>query len=211
MTTRSFSHPLFNCYHPQIKKNFKCRCGKSYKTAQGLRQHVHHQHPPTSSLTPSPSPKSTTTSPTTNQATALTNVSRTTATSIPSSALITSNAVGITVQSANVIVEPIPTAAAVPSSNGHGGPNRVMMEPVTTLNGTATMMSSVVGAPPLTPTTPPAASVIAPAPAGFTIVTLPSTVQIDGGTTIVSSQQQQVTGAVVMTTTRVSEGGISAL
>jgi hypothetical protein len=31
-----------------IRKPFKCRCGKSYKTSQGLRHHTINFHPPVS-------------------------------------------------------------------------------------------------------------------------------------------------------------------
>lgn len=32
----------------RVRKPFKCRCGKSYKTAQGLRHHTINFHPPVS-------------------------------------------------------------------------------------------------------------------------------------------------------------------
>ncbi|XP_077996588.1 juxtaposed with another zinc finger protein 1-like [Glandiceps talaboti] len=36
----------------KVRKGYKCRCGKSYKSSQGLRQHHATQHPPTA--TPAP-------------------------------------------------------------------------------------------------------------------------------------------------------------
>ncbi|XP_071788311.1 juxtaposed with another zinc finger protein 1-like [Asterias amurensis] len=71
----------------KVKKSYKCRCGKSYKSAQGLRQHVNIQHPPTT-LTPSASPKP--------QQTAVT-----TATPI-----LSANQLGLALQSANLIEQP---------------------------------------------------------------------------------------------------------
>lgn len=32
----------------RVRKPFKCRCGKSYKTSQGLRHHTINFHPPVS-------------------------------------------------------------------------------------------------------------------------------------------------------------------
>ena len=40
---------LYFCY--RVKKAFKCKCGKSYKTSQGLRNHTLTHHPPSELVT----------------------------------------------------------------------------------------------------------------------------------------------------------------
>ncbi|XP_022106559.1 juxtaposed with another zinc finger protein 1-like [Acanthaster planci] len=73
----------------KVKKSYKCRCGKSYKSQQGLRQHVNIQHPP-ATLTPSASPKS---------------QSQTTTTSTVQTVL-TAKQLGLTLQSTGLLMEP---------------------------------------------------------------------------------------------------------
>ncbi|KAG9345155.1 hypothetical protein JZ751_009698 [Albula glossodonta] len=48
---KPFACPVSGCkkrYKIRVRKPFKCRCGKSYKTSQGLRHHTINFHPPVS-------------------------------------------------------------------------------------------------------------------------------------------------------------------
>lgn len=77
----------------KMKKTYKCECGKSYRSAQGLRQHVIAQHPPTSlGSPPSPSPKQTIVS------------SPATTTITPS--IFTAGHVGLSLANGSILLEP---------------------------------------------------------------------------------------------------------
>ncbi|XP_038057973.1 juxtaposed with another zinc finger protein 1-like isoform X2 [Patiria miniata] len=79
----------------KVKKSYKCRCGKSYKSQQGLRQHINIQHPPTT-LTPSASPKSQSTT--------------------TSTQALAANQLGLTLQSTSLLVEPTKSSTNVEPS-----------------------------------------------------------------------------------------------
>ena len=141
----------------QIKKTYKCRCGKSYKTAQGLRSHMISHHPPTV-LTPSPSPKAVQPIQIPHSNTTPLLTTSLPSLSIPTTPITPTSSKGIILTQLNNVLA-TPTSAGVVKSVEPGTP----VTPGTQIN---------LGSP--TTIMPKAAT------SGFTIITVPS--QITGNT-----------------------------
>ncbi|PIK55603.1 putative juxtaposed with another zinc finger protein 1-like [Apostichopus japonicus] len=113
----------------KIRKTYKCDCGKSYRSAQGLRQHVIAQHPPTSlGSSPSPSPKQTIASP------------APTATTTITPSIFATGHVGLSLANGSILLEPCTTTL------GNAG---IVVEPGTPVTPTSQSARLV------TPSTPP--------------------------------------------------------
>lgn len=112
----------------KVKKTYKCDCGKSYRSAQGLRQHMIAQHPP-NPLSPSPSPS---TSP---KQTAITS----SVTSTITSSLFSAGHVGLSLANGSILLEPCTPL----------GSTSLVVEPGTPVTSTSQTQRLV------TPSTPP--------------------------------------------------------
>ncbi|PIK58234.1 putative juxtaposed with another zinc finger protein 1-like [Apostichopus japonicus] len=124
-----FKTPVALINKCQIKKTYKCDCGKSYRSAQGLRQHVIAQHPPTSlGSSPSPSPKQTIASP------------APTATTTITPSIFATGHVGLSLANGSILLEPCTTTL------GNAG---IVVEPGTPVTPTSQSARLV------TPSTPP--------------------------------------------------------